>query len=264
MPATKLIVNADDLGASRLVNHAAFALIADGRITSATLMANGPAIEEATVFARGCPQCSFGVHLNLTEFFPLSGHQDLGVLLDQNGSFSRTAPRSARLTARTRAAVFIELSAQVQRLLALGIPISHFDSHHHIHTRPGLFGVIKRLQRRFRIRKVRISMNLYTEPQPRLRRVRKALWNAALRAIYRTTTTAAFTSLKVFVGVADRFSCPPRSVELMVHPGRDTFAAETQLLDAEIWSTFPFRTTLISYNDLGCPSRGGLLRSKVV
>ena len=43
----KIIINADDLGLSCLVNDEIFSLIANGRITSSTIMANAPATEDA-------------------------------------------------------------------------------------------------------------------------------------------------------------------------------------------------------------------------
>ena len=50
------------------------------RITSATLIANAPSMEEA---ARRVPEggnCSIGIHLNLTEFQPLTPPKELGIL----------------------------------------------------------------------------------------------------------------------------------------------------------------------------------------
>ncbi|MGH8658890.1 MAG: ChbG/HpnK family deacetylase [Gammaproteobacteria bacterium] len=43
----KIIINADNLGLSEPVNDAIFAMMRAGRVTSATLVANGAAVEDA-------------------------------------------------------------------------------------------------------------------------------------------------------------------------------------------------------------------------
>ena len=45
--AMKIIVNADDLGISELVNEAIFQGMRRGTITSATMLSNGPAVKAA-------------------------------------------------------------------------------------------------------------------------------------------------------------------------------------------------------------------------
>ena len=247
---TKIILNADDLGASLAINDAIFGLMAKGRLTSATLLANGAAVEDTAHRAREFPQCSFGVHLNLTEFRPLTAHPGLQPLLGSDGCFAKKALRSIRLNAGLRQAILEELHAQVDRVRSLGVAVSHFDSHHHVHTVPALFGVLKTLQRQCGVRKVRLSMNLYATQPSLQKRLGKALWNAALRHYHVTTTTDLFTSLVVFGEVAGRFTKPPQSIELMTHPGDLKYQDETQLLANEIWRSQPFPVQLISYNQI--------------
>lgn len=79
MDCCQIIVNADDLGISSEVNDAIFGFIRSGLVTSATMLANGPQITEAAVRVREFPECSFGIHLNLTEFKPLRTDSRLSV-----------------------------------------------------------------------------------------------------------------------------------------------------------------------------------------
>jgi len=248
----KIIINADDLGLNTEVNDAIFALMAEQRITSATLLANGPAVSEAARQLREFPYCSFGAHLNLSEFRPLTNHPGLRPILAKDGSFAGNRLREISLSHTLRLGIFQEWSAQVARLQTLGVRLSHFDSHHHMHTVPGVFPVMKRVQRRFGFRKVRITMNLYgpDAPASRAQLSAKAAWNFALRHLHRTITTRRFTSFEIF-------SCTPKkklrgceSIELMVHPGSADRAQETQLLWTDWLKELPFPAQCISYDEL--------------
>lgn len=242
-----IIVNADDLGLSRCVNDATFALMARGKITSATILANVPYVQEACEKLRLFPQCSFGVHLNITEYAPLSR---AGLELTEGGQFSRRIA-GAQPTRRLVRAVYEEFCAQVDRVASLGVPITHFDSHHHIHTLPFTFLALKALQRRYGIRRVRLSKNLYLpgdQPGPGLI-WRKRVYNSALRSIYSTVTTAGFTEMASYARMVRQAIPAFPSVELMVHPGSERYAEETALLEAgwaDDWTAF----RLISYGAL--------------
>ena len=96
MASIAIIVNADDLGMSAAVNEATFDLMSRGRISSATLLANAPAAREAACRAAAFPDCSFGVHLNVTQFEPLTKGSGARLLVDERGQMTRaneTAPR---------------------------------------------------------------------------------------------------------------------------------------------------------------------------
>ena len=66
-----IIVSAEDLGTESALNDEIFALIESKTVTSATVIANGPAFAQAAKAIAEFPECSFGVHLNLTVFPPL-------------------------------------------------------------------------------------------------------------------------------------------------------------------------------------------------
>jgi len=68
----KIIINCDDLGANAKVNDDILDLMEQRRVTSATLMMNAPAVEEAIGRIGGHRWSSFGVHLNLSAFAPLT------------------------------------------------------------------------------------------------------------------------------------------------------------------------------------------------
>lgn len=251
MSAVKVIVNADDLGCTPDVNRAIFDLIDCGRVTSATLMANAPAIEEAAKELKQFPRVSFGVHLNLTEFWPLAPTPGLAPILGADGKFNNNI-RSILLDGRTKQAILTEWCAQIDRLRALGVTLSHFDSHHHVHTVAGLFPVLKALQSRYAVRKVRLTRNLYDVGQklrPGLRPA-KGVWNMALRHIYATRTTETFTSLESFHSQVSHGYRPAGTIELMVHPGNKDFVDETSLLAGPWIEKVEPKLELISYHEL--------------
>lgn len=249
MPA--VIVNADDLGMSREVNDATFDLMEKGRISSATLMANAPTTSQAARRVHEFPACSFGVHLNLTQFEPLIGGASARLLVDTDGQLSRAIETVRPSLARLRA-VHEELCAQIDRVASLGVRISHLDSHNHVHTRPWLFPVLKDLQRRYRIRRVRLSKNFYS-PQQACHtdlRWRKRAYNWALKNLYATHTTDAFTELLTYY---DADPVRRRSIglaELMVHPGAAHAAAETAILESDWVVRANPSVRLISYAQL--------------
>jgi predicted glycoside hydrolase/deacetylase ChbG (UPF0249 family) len=248
----RVIVNADDLGLSPAVNEAVFGLMGAGAITSATMMATAPCVEEAARRVREFPGCSFGVHLCATDFRPLTSNPALAPLL-ADGMFNGQRVREIRITPALREAVADEWSAQVQRIIDLGVRPSHLDSHHHVHTVPGLFGALKRVQKRFGIRKARVSLTIYApdEVPPRRLLVKKALWNTALRWWGRTGTTRDMTSVAAFCAWADRGRrLGTRSIELMAHPGDPQFDFETARLYGGWHRELPFPVDLINYNEL--------------
>jgi predicted glycoside hydrolase/deacetylase ChbG (UPF0249 family) len=247
----QVIVNADDLGISEGVNAEIFRLIGAGRVTSATLMANGPAVEQAAAQVRHFPGASFGVHLNINEFAPLTGARGLAPLLDANGRFAGNI-RSTRITSGMTQAIRAEWNAQIDRIRALGVDVSHIDSHFHVHTVRELFGTLKAVQLDRGIHRVRLTKNLFTpaERPGGLRLAQKALWNAGLRHYVRTRTTAAFTDLLTMQSAVSADVPPATSVEVMVHPGHHGFVTESAMLEEEWWRRFRYGVEFVNYRQI--------------
>jgi predicted glycoside hydrolase/deacetylase ChbG (UPF0249 family) len=245
----RVIVNADDLGMSEQVNAAIFGMLSAGRITSATILANGPAVDAAIRELKNYPEASFGVHMNLTEFAPLSGAPGLRPLLDERGRFCG-AMHNPAWSFPLLSAMVEELSAQIGYLRDHGVRISHLDSHHHVHTIPAMFPVLKRLQMRFGIRRVRISWNYYGNgrwPSPALLR-KKRVFNAAIARLYRTRTTEGFADLFAFLDNARARTVACETFEVMVHPGADE--REDQAAMSRWEDEVPYPVTFMSYHDL--------------
>ena len=242
-----VIINADDLGISPRVNREIFRLAAEGAITSATLLANGEAVEDAAAEVGKFPRVSFGVHLNLTEFQPVAASAGLGPIIDEAGRFRGNHIREIRLDGELKAAIFREWCAQIDKLIGLGIKPSHIDSHHHTHTIPALFPVLRTVGKKYGITKVRVSRNFYLDTDPVMLRLKKSLYNAALRHVGGFRTTDLFSGFDMFLG-RNGGSCGAKSIELMVHPGAPGSENESRQLVEWVRSQPEIR--LISYNDL--------------
>lgn len=248
---TGLIINADDLGYSREINEAIFDLIDKRLVTSATLLANSPAFEDAARTAVLFPRCSFGVHLNITEFEPLLGKEDWGPLLQQDGTFGRKLPRGLPVR-RICHLILREWLAQIEKVRSAGITVSHLDSHHHVHTLPALFLTLCRLLRRSGVPAVRITRNLYSSRDScsRLRLGKKSLWNSCLRLAAAPRTTEAFTDFTTFVEEASLRDLPLTSVEVETHPGSPAYAQETLRLCEDWQKSLRFPVVLTNYLQL--------------
>lgn len=248
----RIIINCDDLGASAVVNDSIFALMEEWRVTSATLLMNGPEIDDAIRRIRHNPRGSFGIHLNGTEYRPLTKHPGLRPLLNEDGEFAGNL-RGIPLTPAIQQGLLAEWSAQIQLGIDCGVRISHLDSHHHVHTEPRLFPVLKALQKKFGISKVRLTRNAYSlgEKVSAKMRVSKMAWNFMLRHYVATRTTdrfLAFINFHEHLCAGHRWRT--RSAELMCHAGGKGFAKETELLWGNWKDELAPDAQLISYNEL--------------
>ena len=163
MTMMKVIVNADDPGMTEEVNQATFDLMSKRFVTSATVMANGPAVPNALEGSKRFPACSFGVHLNLTEFRPLSRHEGLEQLLSSDGQFNGVLERTPSTIAKV-SAMFVAMANEwcwhIDVVRKAGIFISHLDSHQHVYTIPFVFPVLKYVQAKYEIRCGLLEMSI--------------------------------------------------------------------------------------------------------
>src|SRR5438067_41652 len=120
----RLIVNADDFGRSRSINQAVTRAHREGILTSASLMVNEEASEDAISLARQNPQLGLGLHLTL-----LCGHSALPReripgLVDARGSFGENPVTAGfRYFARKelREQLQAEIQAQFDKFRATGL-----------------------------------------------------------------------------------------------------------------------------------------------
>ena len=86
--ARRLIVNADDFGRSHSINEAVIRAHQDGILTTASLMVNEPAREEAVALARQNPRLGVGLHLALSHGHSALPPEKIPGLVNERGEFS--------------------------------------------------------------------------------------------------------------------------------------------------------------------------------
>lgn len=156
----RLIVNADDFGASPQTNRAILQAFEKRLISSATIMANMPAFEEACQLARqNNLQGKLGLHLNLTEGRPLTG--DIAACPRFSDASGCWRPRRTVLSLSGEVVRLLEaeIEAQIVACQRAGIIPTHLDSHHHIHTQFGICGSVIRAAKRHGISAIRLAPN---------------------------------------------------------------------------------------------------------
>jgi predicted glycoside hydrolase/deacetylase ChbG (UPF0249 family) len=156
--AARLILNADDFGLTRGINRAIAELHEAGALTSATLMANGPAFDDAVGIARSFPSLGVGCHIVLTDGAPVLPPSSLPTLCPNGRTFRPRLTHFLRdllLGRIVKGEIESESLAQVQKLQSAGIDVTHLDSHKHTHIFPPVAQVLIRILRRTSVAAIR-------------------------------------------------------------------------------------------------------------
>ena len=157
----RLIVNADDFGFTAGVNRAIVEAHTRGIVTSSTLMANGRAFEDAVRLAKTMPQLSVGSHVVLIDGAPVLDAKRLPSITSESPSGSRFRDGLKSFAVRALAGrlnpdeIEAEASAQIRKLQAAGIRVSHVDTHKHTHLFPAVLRPLLQAARTCGVRAIR-------------------------------------------------------------------------------------------------------------
>jgi chitin disaccharide deacetylase len=154
----KLIINADDFGLTTGVNSAISECAERGVLRSATIMANGPAFDDAVRTAKNTADLGVGIHFVLTGLKPLSSPETLPELAGRTGIFP-SSPWELLKTVftkkRVREEIKKELLVQTEKVFDSGITPTHFDTHKHVHIIPAVLDVLLEIANRFSVNWIR-------------------------------------------------------------------------------------------------------------
>lgn len=239
----ELILNADDFGLTRGVNEGIIRGHREGILTSATLMATGPAFDDAVGRALANRDLGVGCHLVLVGGKAVSPPAEIPSLVDATGQLpdSLAAFVAKISTGRINPAeIERELRAQIEKIRRAGIEPTHVDTHKHTHAHPIVMEALGRAAQSLGITKVRKPMEKLRDSWESSRRESgglsaQLLASAAVRAV-----TPQFDSISRrhglrspdhFLGLAMTGRLGPAALrhlieavrdgrtEIMLHPG---------------------------------------------
>jgi hopanoid biosynthesis associated protein HpnK len=159
-----LIINADDFGLTTGVNRAIVEAHEHGAVTSATLMANGQAFDEAVALAQSTPRLGVGCHIVLVDGAPVLPQARVRSLLSPGGNddggphFRGGIGKFGALALLGRLAadeIEAEATAQIRKLQSDGIAVTHLDSHKHTHIFPHVLRPLLRAAKACGVRAIR-------------------------------------------------------------------------------------------------------------
>jgi hopanoid biosynthesis associated protein HpnK len=188
-----LIVTADDFGLAPEVNAAVETAHKSGILTAASLMIGAPAAADALDRSRRMPALKVGLHIVLTNGYPVSPASRLPNLVDRSGRFRSDMGRaSVRIFVdpMVRRQVAEEITAQFDAFVATGLPLDHVDCHKHWHLHPTIAGLIFDIGQRYGMTALRVP----SEPVRVLKLVEK---QTSSKLSWVTSTSAALLRARV-------------------------------------------------------------------
>ncbi len=252
----QLILNADDFGLARGVNEGIIRAHREGILTSATLMACGPAFDHAVELAKLNPRLGVGCHLVLVGGKAVAPLEEIPSLATKDGQLPDSlASFVTRLSAGMIRSKEIEgeLRAQILKIRAAGIEPTHLDTHKHTHAHPVVMRALSRVASELGIPRVRKPMENLRDSWESSRGERPAMLPELLAAAAARMVTPMFQSTSRrydlrspdhFLGLAMTGRLRPEalrrmiatiqegSTEIMLHPGVSD--AELQTIETRL------------------------------
>lgn len=208
----RLIVNADDFGLTAGVNRAIVEGHTHGIVTSSTLMATGRAFDDAAQLAKNLPRLSVGCHVVLIDGKPVLDAQQLPSITATQSGNARFRDGLKSFAARALAGQLnpeqleAEATAQIRKLQAAGINVTHVDTHKHTHIFPAVLTPLLRAARACGIKAMRNPFG-----------PRKPLRSSAL--LTRPNLWTRYAEVKVLRALAARFNSAAKRAGLITPDG---------------------------------------------
>lgn len=162
----RVIVNADDFGLDENRTKAILQAYREGWISTTTAIVTTDWFPKSIKLVEKTRlHENIGLHLNLTEGFPLTDKiKNSPLFCASDGSFNAKFHNSPfhrlYLPSFEKEAVVEEIEAQLERYCKSGLNCFHLDSHHHIHTDLSIARIVLPLAAKAGFRTIRLSRNL--------------------------------------------------------------------------------------------------------
>lgn len=145
----RLILNADDFGCSSSINEAVVRAHQEGLLTSASLMVNGDAFDEAVRMARENPKLGVGLHLTVALGRSTLSTAEIPSLVDGDRNFSNSAVTAGFkyfFHPGIRNQLHREIAAQFEKFRETGLKLDHVNGHLNFHLHPTVFEILLELK----------------------------------------------------------------------------------------------------------------------
>ncbi len=163
-PPRRLVVNADDFGRSHSINLAVIQAHQQGVLTSASLMVNEAASDEAVELAHANPRLGVGLHLTLLCGRSALKPTEIPGLVNDHCQFS-DSPVAAGLryffSTNLRRQLRHEIEGQFQKFQNTGLPLDHVNGHLNIHLHPTILGLLCSRDASWQIRHLRVTSDRF-------------------------------------------------------------------------------------------------------
>ena len=234
--AKLLILHADDLGFAHSADAASFDALDKGVISSASIMVPTPWITEVAAYARAHPDGDLGLHLTLTSEWQtyrwgsVASSDKVPSLLDPDGTFPNNDSTVAVRAKQEE--IEIELRAQIQRAMALGIRPTHLDSHMgSLFSTPALLATYVKLAHEYHLPFLALKSNPFGDaPMP------LAPNDIPLDALIQAFEVATPEKWKEFYLNAIA-NLKPGLTEIIVHLGHDDAELQAVTVNHEPWGS---------------------------
>jgi hopanoid biosynthesis associated protein HpnK len=259
----RLIVTADDFGASTSINQAVLQAHQQGILTCASLMVNGEAFEEAVEIARACPRLGVGLHLTLCCGRATLRTEEIPDLVNEDATLPRSAVAAGfayYFSRGLRAQLAKEIAAQFEKFQSTRLMMDHVNGHLHFHLHPTVLRLVIPEMKKRGVR----AMRLTNDPLKIDRKLGRSRW------WYRQTHGAIFQRLS-------KRARPLLMQEGIAHTGQvfgllqDTRVTEDYLLkllpelpevDSEVYSHPSLDKTPNEYEALVSPSVRAMIEER--
>jgi len=150
----QLIVTADDFGYSRQANRAIIKCFREGIVTSTSFLVNTKYFDESARLLKQNKKLDVGIHINLTEFRPLTKAR---ALAGKNGDFiGKKIWFNGYYRHADKNEIESEINEQITKALSSGLNITHLNGHNHIHMLPNIIDIAVRSAKEYGIKYFRL------------------------------------------------------------------------------------------------------------
>lgn len=217
-----LIINADDFGLDEITNRAVLQSFKKGLCSSATLMPNMPGFEEACQLSGDNNLLKYvGMHLVLRDGYPLTEKiKNFPKFCNRQGQLCFTLNSFfITLGSSEKRVLAEEIRAQIRRCREYGMPLTHLDAHHSLHTMWAVASVLIPVAQQEGIPYIRIKGNSDLYLIPFRFKLYTCIFNYRLK-VKGLARTRYFGSIEHFLILKKRLSSLEAigSFEVSIHP----------------------------------------------